>query len=119
MIIGENVQLLNTHLDWNHGFLISIVLPGISIGSNCIVGAGSIVTKDVPDNSVVAGNPAHFICSTSDYILKNKKMMETKPVYHKAWELSESEKAVAKEQIILHDGDMIYKQYAKLMRIDD
>ena len=82
----------------------SIVLPGISIGNNCIVGAGSIVTKDVPDNSVVAGNPAHFICSTSDYILKNKKMMETKPVYHKAWELSESEKAVAKEQIMLHGG---------------
>lgn len=39
----------------------SIILPGISIGNNVIVGAGSVVTKDVPDNSIVAGNPAKII----------------------------------------------------------
>lgn len=38
-----------------------IVLPGVSIGSNTIIGAGSVVTKDVPDNAVVAGNPAKII----------------------------------------------------------
>lgn len=37
------------------------VLPGITIGRNAIVGAGSIVTKDVPDNTIVAGNPARII----------------------------------------------------------
>jgi len=36
----------------------SIILPGISIGDNCVVAAGSVVTKDVPDNVMVAGNPA-------------------------------------------------------------
>lgn len=41
----------------------SIVLPGINIGNECIVGAGSVVTKDVPPNSVVAGNPARVIKS--------------------------------------------------------
>lgn len=35
-----------------------IVLPGVSIGSHSIIGAGSVVTKDVPEWAVVAGNPA-------------------------------------------------------------
>ena len=39
----------------------SVILPGVSIGDNCIVGAGAVVTKDVPANSVVAGNPAKII----------------------------------------------------------
>ncbi len=36
----------------------STILPGIMIGKNCIIGAGSVVTKNVPDNGVVYGNPA-------------------------------------------------------------
>ncbi|PET54550.1 maltose acetyltransferase [Bacillus sp. AFS001701] len=39
------------------------ILPGISIGDNSIVAAGSIVTKDVPSNTIVAGNPAKVIKS--------------------------------------------------------
>jgi acetyltransferase-like isoleucine patch superfamily enzyme len=39
----------------------AIVLPGIKIGNNCIVGAGSVVTKSFPDNCVIAGNPAKII----------------------------------------------------------
>ena len=37
------------------------VLPGVRIGDRCIIGAGSVVTKDVPDDSVWAGNPARPI----------------------------------------------------------
>ncbi|WP_221410358.1 DapH/DapD/GlmU-related protein [Apibacter muscae] len=36
----------------------AIILPGITIGENAIVAAGSIVTKNVADNTIVAGNPA-------------------------------------------------------------
>lgn len=39
----------------------AIVLPGISVGKNSIVAAGSIVTKDVPDDTIVAGNPARVL----------------------------------------------------------
>jgi acetyltransferase-like isoleucine patch superfamily enzyme len=39
----------------------SIVLPGIRIGNNVVIGAGSVVTKSVPDCCIVAGNPAKII----------------------------------------------------------
>jgi acetyltransferase-like isoleucine patch superfamily enzyme len=41
----------------------SIVLPGVTIGDECLVGSGSVVTKDVPPRSIVAGNPARVIRS--------------------------------------------------------
>ena len=41
----------------------SLILPGIEIGDNCIVGAGAVVTKSVPPRSIVAGNPAQIIRS--------------------------------------------------------
>ena len=37
------------------------ILPGVTIGDNSVIGAGSVVTKNVPDNVVVAGNPAKVI----------------------------------------------------------
>lgn len=36
----------------------SVILPGVTIGEDAMVGAGSVVTRDVPSNAVVAGNPA-------------------------------------------------------------
>ncbi len=48
----------------------STILGGITIGNNVVVAAGSVVTKDVPPNSVVAGNPAKVIESFDDYINK-------------------------------------------------
>jgi len=39
----------------------AVILPGVTIGRNAIVGAGSVVVHDVPDNAIVAGNPARVL----------------------------------------------------------
>ena len=48
----------------------TIVMPGVNIGDNVIIGAGSIITKDIPSGSVVAGVPARVIKSTEEYLSK-------------------------------------------------
>lgn len=53
IVIGDNVWIGNN----------VIVLPGVHIGSNSIIGAGAVVTKDVPENVIYAGVPAKFIKS--------------------------------------------------------
>ena len=85
VFIGHNVTFINdlyprsttesgqlqTEADWACGTTLikkgasvgssSTLLCGITIGENAIVGAGSVVTKDVPPNTVVAGNPARIL----------------------------------------------------------
>ena len=48
VVIGDDV--------WIGGRVI--ILPGVHIGSHCIIGAGSVVTRDIPDWAIAAGNPA-------------------------------------------------------------
>jgi acetyltransferase-like isoleucine patch superfamily enzyme len=45
----------------------SLILAGVSIGDNTVIGAGAVVTKDVASHTVVAGNPARPIKSLADY----------------------------------------------------
>ena len=55
----------------------TILMPGISIGNNCIIGSLSVVSSSVPDNSVYAGTPVKFICTIDEYgerLLKNNVM---------------------------------------------
>lgn len=39
----------------------ALIMPGVTIGDNCVIGAGSVVTKDVPDRCLAAGNPARVL----------------------------------------------------------
>ena len=54
----------------------SVIMPGVTIGKRCVIGTGSIVTKDVPDGSVVVGVPARVIMTTKEYAEKCKANMK-------------------------------------------
>ncbi len=56
----------------------AVVLPGITIGDNVVIGAGSVVTKDIPSNVVAAGNPCRVLRQVSEhdreYYYKDRKI---------------------------------------------
>lgn len=53
----------------------AIILPGVTIGDHCVIGAGSLVNRDVPSGTVYAGVPARFICTTAEYAERCLKSM--------------------------------------------
>ena len=66
VVIGNNVFIgMNT-----------MILKGVHIGNNVVIGACSLVNKDVPDNCVVAGNPARVIMSIEDYYVKRLELQK-------------------------------------------
>ncbi len=80
---GQNLMIHTNNHDYDHGDSIPygrqniikpvvikdfvwcganvIILPGVTIGEGCVIGAGSVVTKDIPDLAVAAGNPARVL----------------------------------------------------------
>lgn len=48
----------------------SIICPGVTIGKNSVIGAGSVVTKDIPANSVAAGNPCRVLRKINEHDIK-------------------------------------------------
>ena len=55
----------------------SIIMPGVRIGHHAVIGAGSVVTKDIPAETVWAGTPAKQICTLREYAEKSEARMPT------------------------------------------
>lgn len=75
IIIGDNV--------WIGGN--SVICPGVRIGSNVVIGAGSVVTKDIPDWCVAAGNPCRVIRKITDD--DKRKLFKNEEIDEEAWEM--------------------------------
>lgn len=73
----ENVNHFGKIIVEEHTFIGAgaTIMPGVRIGKNCVIGAGALVTKSVPDFTVVAGVPAKTVCSTMEYAEKMKLRM--------------------------------------------
>ncbi len=56
------------------------ILCNVRIGPDSIVGAGSVVTRDIPAGEIWGGNPARFICRTEDYIARQRQLAQARPV---------------------------------------
>lgn len=81
----------------------SVILPGVAIGDDVIIGANSTVTHDIPNGKVAVGSPARVICTTEEYLQKEKERMQACPVYGEDYTMrggiTEEMKAKQREEI--------------------
>ncbi|MBR2807056.1 MAG: sugar O-acetyltransferase [Oscillospiraceae bacterium] len=62
----------------------AVICPGVHVGSNVVIGAGSVVTKDIPDWCVAAGNPCRVLQKITDK--DRKKLFHDEEIDPEAWE---------------------------------
>lgn len=62
----------------------STILMNVHVGNDVIIGAGSLVNKDIPDGMVVAGVPAKIICTTEEYRQQQFNLINESPKYSKS-----------------------------------
>ena len=53
----------------------SVIMPGVHVGAHSVIGAGSVVTKDIPPYTVACGVPARVVCTLEEYAAKCKKQV--------------------------------------------
>ncbi len=75
VVIGDNV--------WIGGN--TVICPGVHIGNNVVIGAGSVVTKDIPDWSIAAGNPCKVIRKITED--DKRKLFHNEEIDGEAWEV--------------------------------
>lgn len=74
---GQIIVDDNVHIGTN-----AMIMPNVHIGKNCIIACGAVVTKDVPDNSIVGGVPARIIESTEEYADKMRSKYDNTKDYN-------------------------------------
>lgn len=77
----------------------TMVMPGVTIGENSIIGANSVVIKSIPDNVVAAGNPAKVICSLKEYQCKSDEIFKNAPLFSDQYTLHKGIDSDKKEEM--------------------
>lgn len=141
--IGENVQITKNVTILTHGYDWSVlkglygeilgsagkvviknnvfigfnttILKGVTIGNNVIIGANSLVNKDIPDNVVVAGNPAKVIMNIDEYYKKRKEAQNNEAIeltveYYKKKGIWPSEKVLREFIFLFKDRNSNYEE---------
>jgi len=81
-----------------------IVLPNVKIGPDSIIGAGSVVTRDIPSNTVATGNPAKVISTVHEYIRKIESISKNEKIFDENYFIENLDEEKRKE-IIKSIGD--------------
>lgn len=84
----------------------AIILPGVTIGPNSIIGAGSVVTDNVDPSVVAAGNPARKLFSLDDYIEKIRSLKGTKRIFDEGF-LGDALTEEKRKELVHNVGDGI------------
>lgn len=83
-----------------------IILPGVTIGPNALVAAGSVVNKDIPPNSCVAGVPARFYSKFEEMLDRQRQGIQTRPLFkHETLYYGDNKGAIASCREAVKDGD--------------
>ncbi len=78
VVIGDDVTIATR----------AIILPGVTIGNRVMIGAGAVVSHNIPENSIAVGNPARVIGSFDDYLKKHKEKLQSMPKFDNSYTLN-------------------------------
>lgn len=78
----------------------AVILPGVTIGNRVMIGAGAVVSKNIPDNSIAVGNPAKVIGTFDDYIKKHKEKLNTHPKFDETYLLEKNLTEKMKKEMV-------------------
>lgn len=81
------------------------ILPGVSIGDDVVLGAGSVVSSDIPSGTVAAGNPARALGTLESYHAKTRERFATAPHFQRAWTVDGGITAAMKAEMRARIGD--------------
>lgn len=85
------------------------ILPGVRIGEGAVIGAGSVVTHDIPAQTVAAGTPARVICSLADYAAKHRAKMTGENTFGEEYRMGQSlDPDKKREMIAATDGKIAF-----------
>lgn len=85
-------------------------MPGVTIGDKCVIGAGSVVTKSITNNSVVVGVPARTIGTYDEYMERNRELLKQSVVWDESYTMKGNPSDSKKEEMrkVLAQGKKAY-----------